>query len=286
MQISCPAKINLFLKVLGKRNDGFHRLESLLAFTNLQDFLEVEKSEIFQLEISGIQSNLIDKNHNLFTEIFKFFKTEFNLKSSVKIILQKNIPIGGGLGGGSSNAASFMILLNKIFKLNLEKETLQKISLNFGSDIAFFFENYASIIKGRGEIIENFPEFQSFSALLINPKIHLSTKEIFENFQQNYSNEIATENLLKENIFTLTKNLVNDLEKPAIKAAVEVGEILKNCQNLKAKITKMSGSGSTCFAIFENEKDLQKTINFFSQNFPNYFLKKTTISHKNPSKII
>lgn len=299
MQLVCPAKINLFLKVLGKRSDGFHTLESLLVFTDLVDNLNVEKEPNFQIEISGSQANLIDKNNNLFTKIFNFFQKEFNLESCVKITLEKNIPIGGGLGGGSSNAASFMILLNKIFKLNLNKKELQEISLNFGSDIAFFFEDYASIIKGRGELIFNFPEFASFTALLINPKIHLSTKEIFDKFAlslpefQNiaeessakFSKEIPTKILLKENIFNLTKELVNDLEIPAIKAAPEIAEILKNCKKFGAKIAKMSGSGSTCFAIFENRTILQNTINFFNQTFPDYFVQEVTISHKNPVKL-
>lgn len=277
MKFFCPAKLNLFLKVLGKRADGYHNLESLFAFTDLFDVLEVEKSAEFKINISGEFANLLDEKNNLFVTIFAFFKDEFNLDSAVKINIEKNIPIGGGLGGGSSNAASFMLALNEIFALNLDKKNLQNLSLKFGSDIAFFFENSAAIIKGRGEIITPFPNFSAISALLINPKIHLSTKQIFTNFDANYSPEIATEKLLEKEVLDLTKNLPNDLEYPAIISSPAILKIIENSKDRGAKIAKMSGSGSSCFAIFESEKDLENADIFFRKNFPNYFCKKIKI---------
>ncbi len=277
MKFFCPAKLNLFLKVLGKRADGFHDLESLFAFTDLFDVLEVKKSAEFAVKVSGEFANLLDEKNNLFVTIFSFFKEEFNLDAAVKINIEKNIPIGAGLGGGSSNAASFMLALNEIFALNLSKENLQKLSLKFGSDIAFFFESQAAIVKGRGEKITQFPNFAPISALLINPKIHLSTKQIFTNFNANYSPEIATEKLLEKKVLDLTKNLPNDLEYPAIISAPAILKIIENAKDRGAKIAKMSGSGSSCFAIFESEKDLENADIFFHKNFPNYFCKKIKI---------
>lgn len=277
----CPAKLNLFLKLLQKRSDGYHDLESLFVFTNLFDVLKVEKSAQFQIKISGEFANFLDEKNNLFTTIFSFFEKEFSLKTSVKINIEKNIPISAGLGGGSSNAASFMNALNEIFALNLSKENLQNLSLKFGSDIAFFFENSAAIVKGRGEKITTFPNFAPISALLVNPKIHLSTKEIFANFNANYSAEIATEKLLAQDVLTLAENLPNDLEKPAIASAGAILKIIENMKNHGAKIAKMSGSGSSCFAIFSDEKDLENTEVFFHKNFPNYFCKKIKILSTN-----
>ena len=158
-----------------------------------------------------------------------------------------------------------------------QKKNYKKISLNFGSDIAFFFENKSSIIKGRGELIKNFPSFEPISALLVNPKIHLSTKEIFDNLGQDYADEIANEKLLQRDVFYLTKSLINSLEKPAIKAAPEIAKIITNLTENGANIAKMSGSGSSCFGIFTDEKSLEQAEIFFKKNFAEFFVKKIKI---------
>jgi 4-diphosphocytidyl-2-C-methyl-D-erythritol kinase len=277
MHLHSPAKINLFLKILGKRADGFHDLESLFAFLDLADELTVEKSEKFSLEISGEFAALLDEKNNLFTKILDYFVAEFAVDKNLKIQITKNIPIGAGLGGGSSNAAAFMKILNENFALNLSKKDLQKISLKFGSDIAFFFEEQASIIKGRGEIIEKFHNFEPIPALLINPKIHLSTKEVFAKLNENYSKEIPTKNLLATEIFKLIKSLPNDLEKPAIALVPVIGEILEELRKNDADFAKMSGSGATCFGIFRDEKKLIEAQKNLTKKFPTFFVKETKI---------
>lgn len=274
---ACPAKINLFLKLTGKRLDGYHELESLFAFLDLADELTVKKSEQFQLEISGEFAELVNKNDNLFTKILDFFAKEFGISKNLHITIKKNIPVGAGLGGGSSDAAYFMKALNEIFSLNLSKEKLQEISLNFGSDIAFFFEEKSSIVKGRGEFIENFSYFEPIFALLINPKISLSTKEVFQKFEQDFSQKISTKELLQKDVFELMKNLPNDLEKPAISILAVISEILNELKNCGAEISKMSGSGATCFAIFKDQEQLKKAQEKLSQKFPKFFVKKVKI---------
>ena len=131
MKINCPAKINLFLKVLGKKDDTFHELESLLVFTDLLDELEVNKSDKLSIKITGEFAAFLDEKNNLFLDILKYFTQKFKISQNLEIKIVKNIPIGGGLGGGSSNAASFMMTLNEIFALNLSKEELQKNLLKF-----------------------------------------------------------------------------------------------------------------------------------------------------------
>ncbi|MBP7710614.1 MAG: 4-(cytidine 5'-diphospho)-2-C-methyl-D-erythritol kinase [Rickettsiales bacterium] len=279
----CPAKINLFLKLVGQRPNGFHELESLFAFLDLADELTVSRhpelvsGSSLKLEITGEFAAAIDQKNNLFTKILDFFAAEFSVSKNLHVKIVKNIPVAAGLGGGSSNAAYFLHALNEIFALNLSEKELQKISLNFGSDIAFLLQNQAAIVKGRGEIIEKFSNFAPISALLINPKIAVSTKEIFEKFDGVFSPKFETENLLKKDVFDLLKNFANDLQNPAIAALPLIAEILTNLKNNGAKITKMSGSGASCFAIFESEKDLNLAEEFFVKNFPNFFTKKVKI---------
>lgn len=273
---SCPAKINLFLKLTGNYTNGFHELESLFAFLDLADDLTVKNSSKFLLEIEGEFANLVDANNNIFTKILDYFVSEFGISKNLHIKIVKNIPVAAGLGGGSSNAAFFMQALNQIFNLNLSKDALQKISLNFGSDIAFFFENQASIVRGRGEIIKNFPSFSPIPALLINPKIALSTKEIFTKFNKKFSKKTSDDELLNTNISDLL-NLQNDLENPAKESLPAIAKILKSLKDSGAKIAKMSGSGASCFGIFDNKKNLDLAAESFAKNHPNFFVKKVKI---------
>lgn len=278
---NCPAKINLFLNITDKRPDGFHELQSLITKINLFDELSVEKSTKFSLEINGEFANFIDINDNLFIKIFHYFVKNFHIDNNVKIILQKNIPVGAGLGGGSSNGAYFIKILNEIFYLKLSKKAMQKISLNFGSDIAFFFENEPCLMSGRGEFLSPIPQFKNdfkkLKILLINPKIYLSTKEIFQDFaQKNYkfSEKFSEKIFLKKSLQEILQKFSNDLEKPAISKAPIIAEILENLQKFSPICAKMSGSGSSCFAIFNDKKNLQKNYEFFIKNFPDFFVKK------------
>lgn len=277
LKLKCPAKINLFLKVTNKRDDGFHELESLLAFTDLEDELEVSQADQLQIDISGEFGALIDVADNLFTKILDYFVAEFAISPNLHIKVIKNIPVGGGLGGGSSNAASFMMALNQIFALGLSKSELQKISLKFGSDIAFLFEDHAAIIQGRGDIITPFPKFEPMAALLVNPNIFISTADIFAKFKAAFSDKIAMSDLLQRDILDLTKNLKNDLEFPATCVAPEILTILDALSNAGASISKMSGSGASCFGIFDNEEMLESARQLLSEKFPSFFIKKINI---------
>ncbi len=236
------AKINLFLKVTSKHENGFHHLESVLAAIDLHDILDVEIAKNFSLTINGKFGHALDARNNLLTKILDYFVENFSVSRNLKIILTKNIPIGAGIGGGSSNAAYFMLALNKLFNLNLDKKTLQKISLNFGSDIAFFFEDKASIIKGRGDIIENYKNhFDDLEILLINPNIHLSTKDVFNKFENIFDKEIDNKTLQEKNIFELLE-LPNSLTKPAISMVYEISKILSELTKYNPLCAKMSGN--------------------------------------------
>jgi 4-diphosphocytidyl-2-C-methyl-D-erythritol kinase len=324
----CPAKINLFLKLTGRRDDGYHELESLFAFLDLADELTVTKKSVIlesqsdsrisgvlnskeklkrsstlcvkddesaTIEVTGEFASFLDPQKNLFTEILDFFAAEFGITKNLHIKIKKNIPVGAGLGGGSSDAAFFMKGLNEIFSLNLSKEELQKISLKFGSDIAFFFEDHASLVKGRGEIIENFPDFKPITALLVNPRISLPTKEVFQKFDVMLSpacpepvegskhdsspcpklcfDPSTGSGQAELSITSMLKNFPNDLTKPAIAILPLISEILAELKNSGAKIAKMSGSGASCFGIFSDEKKLDEA----AKKFPKFFVKKVKI---------
>jgi 4-diphosphocytidyl-2-C-methyl-D-erythritol kinase len=281
MRFLCPSKINLFLKIIGKEKN-YHQLQSLFAFIDIFDVLIVEKSADFKLEISGEFSDLIDKKNNLFTSIFAYFQQHFSLDKNISIKLEKNIIVSAGLGGGSSNAAYFLIALNEIFSLNFSTQKLIEISLKFGSDIAFFLrQNSSAIIEGRGEIIHDFKDFSPIEAILINPKIELSTAKIFSDFScdigTNFSEKIRLETLKNKDIFWLMKNIENDLEKIAVKNLPIIAEIIQEMKNQKAEIAKMSGSGASCFAIFKNDLAKENAYQNLMAKFSNFYIKKIKI---------
>lgn len=280
----CPAKINLFLKIVNQRCDGFHNLLSVIAKINLYDQLSVTLSDQFSLEIYGQFNNSINPKDNLFTTILNYFQDQYHITNNLKIILEKNIPVGAGLGGGSSDACSFMKILNEIFNLNLTKSELQKISLNFGSDIAFFFEETTQIVTNRGETLHDYNNLEKLEIVLIYPQINLSTKKIFQDFANHNINNtqlINTNNdfLESPNYYsnTLTQqqifDLENDLEKIAIIHAPIIQEIKNNMQSFGSINCKMSGSGSSVFAIYANHSQALIACNKLQEIYPNFFIK-------------
>ncbi|MBM3590247.1 MAG: 4-(cytidine 5'-diphospho)-2-C-methyl-D-erythritol kinase [Alphaproteobacteria bacterium] len=292
LQTQCPAKLNLFLKINNLREDGFHELQSIFIKINLYDELKVEKHHQFELVINGEFSKNLNDN-NIIHKIFTYFSQKFNLQSAVKVSLTKNIPVGSGLGGGSSDGAYFIKILNKIFNLNLSKTTMQKISAIFGSDLPFFFEEKICLVEGRGEIInpiENFKNHQSnfiidnlnkYKNLLIFPRIQLSTNEVFTVFknQINQSNQqyLPKKNsnyFLKNSFIDLIINNHNDLEKSAFYINQELQILKQNLEKFSPLCTKMTGSGSAFFAIFSDVQNYKKCLDFFYENHPNFFLKK------------
>jgi 4-diphosphocytidyl-2-C-methyl-D-erythritol kinase len=147
-------------------------------------------------------------------------------------------------------------------------------SFKIGDHVTYL---YSGGTGGALSIIEEFPQFSPIPTLLINPKISVSTTEIFNKFDGKFSQEIPTKNLLKKDVFDLIENFSNDLEKPAISMLPLISEIIENLKNSGAKIAKMSGSGATCFGIFENKKTLDLAQKILSKKFPEFFIKKSQI---------
>ena len=179
-----PAKINLHLEVLGKRKDGYHELAMLMQSINLEDYLEIELNNNGVINLSSNNNELDLKEDNLIIKaanILRNYYPDRNLGAN--IFLNKNIPIGAGLAGGSSNAAATLIGLNKLWALNLDQSTLAKFALKLGSDVPFFLEGGSQYCFGRGEILEKY-RFDSrfFLIILKNPKVSLSTSKIYKKY--------------------------------------------------------------------------------------------------------
>ncbi len=292
LKLNALAKVNLFLKITAIRDDGYHELYSLFAFLDLVDQLEITKSDHFDLTFDGeFAVNLAsDAKNNLLTKTLDLFHQQFGISKNLAIKLTKNIPIGSGLGGGSSDSASLMKALNQIYNLDLSKKQLQEISLKLGSDIAFFLEDQACLLAGRGEIVVEYSNFKPMPALIINPNIALSSKEVYQKFDQQFSAKTADKidfdhnlKILRSNdILNLIKNSDNDLFDPAITILPKITEIIKAISRQNGcLIAKMSGSGASCFGIFLDNNDLNLAYDNLVKFFPSYFIKKSNIYSNN-----
>ena len=282
-----PAKINLHLEVLGKRKDGYHELAMLMQSINLEDYLEIELNNNGVINLSSNNTELDLKEDNLIIKaanILRNYYPDRNLGAN--IFLKKNIPIGAGLAGGSSNAAGTLIGLNKLWGLNLDQPTLHKFALELGSDVPFFLEGGSQYCFGRGEVLEKY-RFDSkfFLIILKNPKVSLSTAEIYkkynDKFKVNYLNSEkeyeAKRNNLRSINFTnvdfLNRRIKirNDLQKIVQDENKSVSDALNLFSKIEECISfSMSGSGPSCYGLFDNYEIAKKVYEKNKKLFLSY----------------
>ena len=278
--VKSPAKINLHLEIIGKREDGYHELAMIMQNIDLSDYIEFENNQIGEIKLKSDSKDLSLDEDNLIIKAANYIKDiSKNKELGANIFLKKNIPIGAGLAGGSSNAAATLVGLNKLWDLDLDYETIFLLSAKLGSDVPFFIEGGCQFCFGRGEILEKYSSNFDFGVILLkNPNISISTVDTYKKYSQEFCPKYFTEtektnkirNDLRVNGFNNFKlseqriNVKNDLqviverENNSVKKALYLLSNLQNCLSFS-----MSGSGPTCFALF---KDINIASEVFEQN--------------------
>jgi 4-diphosphocytidyl-2-C-methyl-D-erythritol kinase len=247
-------KINLGLHILGKREDGFHNLETVfypLAFKDALELMPLSNSTT-DIEFTGtglaVAGNMED---NLCVKAYHLLKKDFPQLPAVKIHLHKAIPMGAGLGGGSADASFMLNMLNEKFKLNLSTPKLLNYALPLGSDCPFFSINKPCFATGRGEILEEIKiDLSAYKIVLINPGIHVNTGWAFSNITPALPAKSVKE-IVQQPIETWKAELKNDFEMAVFTVHPQVKEIKESLYQQGAIYAAMSGSGSTVFGIFE-----------------------------------
>ena len=276
--IYSPAKINLYLNVLNKRKDGFHNIESVFSEVSLYDEITISSSNVFKFELDKNSSDFAFKfkleQNNLLKDIFFYFKEKYDIQN-LSIQLLKRIPIGAGLGGGSSNAAYFMNYLNSEFQLNLNNNELKKIAMQFGSDIPFFIDGKSAIIKNKGEIVEKINIQAVKNCLIVFPDVYVSTKKAYEklgNFKKNNNFKAMCEWLIKKKeANNLKKNqflFYNSFEENIRKSFTVINEIYSKVEE-EGGFSLLSGSGSSIIVFFDDE-NMGNRIKKKMGNFTSY----------------
>ena len=256
------AKINIGLNVFEKNEDGYHDIDSIMVPVTLADKMEIEiYNESGNLEIECSEKKIPTDERNILYKAYKVFFENIETKElKIKVLLKKNIPSEAGLGGGSSNAAFFLKVLNEYSGNIYSLEELEKISMRIGSDVPFFIKNKTARVSGKGEKIREVENNLEDGLILIKPEFGVSTKEAYNNFdnldEKKYSNFDEIESCLKtNNRVGIEKNIENSLEQ-AIENNIDI-KMLKMTLNavLPNKRFFMSGSGSTYYTfVTETER--------------------------------
>ena len=272
ISLIAPAKLNLNLRVKDKLKNGYHSLESDVCFLDLHDVINIEISNLNSIEISN-KSTFILKDESILLKTLNFFNREFKNNNKFKITLKKDIPIGAGLGGGSSDSATLLLGLRYFYNRNphnSKKITLRKlkeIGFKIGSDVPACIVSKSQKLSGIGERLEKIYVPKSYKFLLIYPNKNLSTKLVFDNF------DFRTENNLNPMYFNKIK-IYNSLKFVSQSIEPEIKKILKILESFEKIIAfGMSGSGSSCFGVFKSSKDFINDKEFKKLKLKeNYFI--------------
>lgn len=257
LTIHSPAKVNLFLKVLKKRHDGYHDIITVMQPITYYDeiFLDVTEGDGGDVIFIECDNKTIPSdNTNLAYKAAEAFLSKTGFAKKVSIKIKKNIPVAAGLGGGSSNAASVLMGLNETLNAGFSKEDLMAIGEKLGSDVPFFVFGGSAIAAGRGEKLEKI-ELPKFWYVIMNPGFPVSTAWAYENLDLTKKQENINIPFLKKRLktFSIEDILENDLENVTVKKYPDIENIKAFLKNAGAKQALMSGSGPTVFGIFENE---------------------------------
>lgn len=245
-------KINLGLQVLGKRTDGYHDLLSIFyPILKWNDALEIVEAPHFKFENSGL---LVpeDAEKNLVVKAYRLLQKKYDLPN-IHICLHKTIPMGAGLGGGSSNATGMIHLLDQFFKLQLSRQEKLDYALQLGSDCAFFVENKPKEVSGRGEFLENIDlDLSAYAITIIYPSIAISTAEAFRGIVPQPQHP-AISKIIQMPINTWKNHLYNDFETTIFPLHPVLKKIKEQLYEAGGLYASMTGTGSCIYGIFEKE---------------------------------
>ena len=257
------AKINIGLKILEKTSDGFHNIESVFYPIGLSDILELVevKNSKTETEITFNSTGIKipgETNSNLCVRAYHLIKNDYSLPA-IKVHLHKIIPIGAGLGGGSSDAAFFIKLLNDAFEIGISWGEMHNYARQLGSDCSFFISNKSSFAEGRGDRYEYIPlDLSSYFLVLVSPPIHIATAEAYARVIPKVATTSLEDDIINESIASWKNTISNDFEISVFEKYPRIKEIKEIIYSQGAIYASMTGSGSSVYGIFKHQADVQK----------------------------
>nr|WP_246168514.1 4-(cytidine 5'-diphospho)-2-C-methyl-D-erythritol kinase [Wolbachia endosymbiont of Ctenocephalides felis wCfeT] len=281
--MKAPAKINLFLHVVDKKETGYHVIEGLFVFANLANFLEIKvgekesKYDNSMVEFVNSESK-IDRQYNTITKAVNLLLRYAPQRTKVSIKVVKNIPTAAGLGSGSSDAGAVIRTLGKFWGVDMP--ALNEIALSVGSDVPASVESKPAFVTGIGDELYHIKNFSlPTNIVLIKPKKKfLSTPEVFSKHDGNFSQSIKWNTEAEKNLSKFIKEVKNDLQEIAISLVPEVKDVISSLESQKGCIlSRMSGSGTTCFGMFDNKENAKAAAVRIREQQPEWWVCDTQL---------
>lgn len=262
IKIAAPAKINLFLEILGKRQDGYHEIETVMQEVSLFDYIYMEnydKNVVFTCSNPKLSAG----EDNLVVKAVRLLQNESKTYRGVKIHLDKRIPIGAGLGGGSSDAVATLVGLNKLWRIGYDEKQLMSLAGKLGSDTPFFVVGNTAICKGRGEIVTPYPINVSYNYIIIYPRFEVNTTMVYKNFKNSLTKNLKDVSFFMREFISGNPNklgaiLHNRLEDVVFKLYPDLEKIKKALSKFNFCGVLLSGSGSALYGLCKEEMDLKE----------------------------
>jgi 4-diphosphocytidyl-2-C-methyl-D-erythritol kinase len=247
------AKINLGLNITERRHDGYHHLESVFYPVSLSDILEVLPSDTYSFQSTGMSIDAPPEN-NLVTRAYQLLAHTYILPP-VMVHLHKSIPLGAGLGGGSSDAAYMLKMLNECFKLDLTNAELKNLASRLGADCPFFIDNQQAFVTGIGDVFSSINlQLNNYHIALVKPPVAVSTAEAYRMIVPRKA-EVPVAEAIKQPVEQWKELLVNDFETPVCSMFPEIASVKEDLYNLGALYASMSGSGSAVYGLFAEKPE-------------------------------
>ncbi|BCN28810.1 4-(cytidine 5'-diphospho)-2-C-methyl-D-erythritol kinase [Anaeromicropila herbilytica] len=265
IKLKAFAKINLGLDVIGKREDGYHEVRMIMQTVNLYDKISLSKTQSNEITLKTNLHYLPTNENNLVYKAAKMLLDEFEINQGVFINLEKKIPVAAGMAGGSADAATTMVGINKLFDLSLSKKDLMDRAVKLGADVPYCLLRGTALSEGIGEVLTPLPAMPKCHVLIAKPGINVSTKFVYDNLnieriEKHPDIDGMIQAIKDQDLYQVTSKLSNVLETVTIKEYPVINEIKKQMIEMGALNSIMSGSGPTVFGIFDNYNKASKAF--------------------------
>lgn len=273
MDIKAYGKLNLSLDITGILDNGYHSVSMVMQSVELCDIVSIEKNDSGNITVTTDNENVPGGSDNIAYKACQLMKEMFSLSCGFDVKIKKNIPVAGGMAGGSTDAAAVIRGINEICELKKTKTELLSLGLKLGADVPFCIQQKSALAEGIGEKLTNINGLPPcFYILLVNPNISVSTKEIYQRVDKykmfNRVNNIKLIEALENGDYSVAfANMKNVMQDVTNEICPQIKCIIEDLENLGAKKALMSGSGATCYGIFTDEKDAKNAQKQFSEYF-------------------
>jgi 4-diphosphocytidyl-2-C-methyl-D-erythritol kinase len=264
MRVKSFAKINLGIEILGKREDGYHEIKTLFQSVGLFDVLTFLASPRDEIILKGDDDTIKWDETNLIHRAATLMKEQYSIKKGMEIHVMKKIPSGKGLGGGSSNAALTLLVLNKLWRVHLKKDVLGDLGAQLGADVPFFFEGGLCLGQGKGNILLPQEDLEPYLCVLVFPSVSISTAIVYSSYRASLTSQDKDSKIIKFLNNHDLGFLENDLEQTVFRRYPQIKAIKSLIQEQGSELTLMSGSGSAVYGLFRQRDKAMDALRVIS----------------------